>query len=232
MKYIFIHLRVMVFIVCYVIKAFTPSNIHFPSFAYTHLINEQNIIDKVFFAPRDAETIEAVLVGLIQSTQTSISGALFRLSNKRIIQELIAAHKRGVIIDVILDPSALSASQEISKLSHAGIPLSLCTLRYGILMHHKFLIFKDTLACPENNLTPIPAVVATGSLNLTEHGFSNRENINFRDNVQIVNAFIQENTALKAETDRYVLTRKKSSKAGEYLKKFIPYILALKRFLH
>ena len=215
----------------YALNAFIPPTTDFSSFAYTHLMNERNAIDKVFFAPRDADTIEAVLIGLIQSTQTSIKGALFRLSNKRIIQELIAAHKRGVVIDIVLDPSALSASQEISKLSHAGIPLSLCILRHGILMHHKFLVFKDTLFCPENNLTPLPTVVATGSLNLTEHGFSNRENINFRDEPHIVDAFLKENAALKETTDRYVLTRKQRSKTGEYLKKIALYVSAIKRFL-
>lgn len=180
---------------------------NFASFAYITLVDEQYSIDKVLFAPADASTIESVLIGLIRSTCTAITGALFRLSNKKIIEELIAAHNRGVVIDIILDPEAMSASKEISKLSHAGIPLALYNQKkYGTYMHHKFLIFHNTLACAENNYIPVPAVVAYGSLNLTQQGFNgNRENINFRNKCDIVNAFIHEITQLKDGTDRYVL---------------------------
>ena len=185
----------------------------FASFAYTQLVDEQHTIDKVLFAPTEATTIESVLIGLIRSTQTSIVGALFRLSNKKIIEELIAAHQRGVIIDIILDPEAMSTSKEISKLSHAGIPLSLYNQKkYGTYMHHKFLIFHNALACAENNYIPIPAVLAYGSLNLTQQGFNgNRENINFRDKSSIVNAFMNEITQLKEGTDRYILARSEPS---------------------
>lgn len=183
-----------------------PGASNLPSFAYKELVEENNIVDRCFFAPQDSLTIESVLIGLIRSTQDAIRGALFRLSNKNIIAELIEAHKRGVTVDIVLDPDAMSASQEISKLSHAGITLALYNQKkYGTYMHHKFLIFHNTLACEQNNYTPIPAVVAFGSLNLTENGFKNRENINFRNKEHVVEGFKQQMDYLKDGTDRYML---------------------------
>ena len=178
-----------------------------PTFAYKTLVDEENIIDTVLFAPNDSSIIESILIGLIRSTETSIVGALFRLSNKKIIEELIAAHQRGVIIEIILDPEAMSASQEISKMSHAKIPLYLYNQKkYGTYMHHKFLIFYNTLGCSYNNYSPISAIVVHGSLNLTQQGFNgNRENINFRNKKTIVNAFTNEIANLKTNTDRYLL---------------------------
>lgn len=192
-----------------------PDTSNFAAFAYTNLINKDNTVDKVLFAPHDAPIIERVLIGLIRSTETAIVGALFRLSNKKIIEELIAAHNRGVVIDIILDPEAMSASQEISKLSRAGILLSLHShKKSNAYMHHKFLIFRNTLSCAQNNNTPIPAVLASGSLNLTEQGLKgNYENISFRTNEEIIGAFTHEITELKKGTDTYVLTNTQSSRS-------------------
>lgn len=187
---------------------------------YTQLLDKSGAIDKVFFAPRDAATIENILIGLIRSTQTEISGALFRLSNKRIIEELIVAHQRNVKINIILDPEALSTSQVISKLSHAGIVLSLYNNKtYGTYMHHKFLIFRDTLACQQNNFVPVPQVISFGSLNITEKGLSNNENITFRDKPEIVQAFVNEIEELKKKTDSYELIPNTTTPSSSIIRK-------------
>lgn len=191
---------------------FTQTTIDLSNWAYIQLIDDNNVIDKVFFAPHDSVIIESLLIALIKSTRTSISGALFRLSNKKIIDALIEAHHRGVVIDIVLDPEAVTASKDISKLSHAGIPLALYNQKkYGTYMHHKFLIFSDTLACDKNNYVPEPAVVIYGSLNLTNNGFNgNRENINFRNRKEVVQAFVHEVEELKKGTDSYTLTNTES----------------------
>jgi phosphatidylserine/phosphatidylglycerophosphate/cardiolipin synthase-like enzyme len=150
------------------------------------IISEDSaFVDSVFFTQTDGrDSVEAIFTGLIRSEQEKISGALFRLSNKKITAELLEAHRRGIKIEIVFDPGAIG--KQILELSKAGIPLFIYnTTKYSSLMHHKLLLFNETL-----DGRPI---VSTGSLNLTEAGLgSNAENVTMRDKKDIFDGFYDE----------------------------------------
>lgn len=172
-------------------------------FAMDTLIQEDDTIDSAFFTQQERATIENVLVGLIRSEQENISGALFRLSNKKITQELLRAHKRGVDIQIVFDPGAIGA--QVLALAQAGIPLLVYDpKRFPALMHHKFLLFKNTL----DGRT----VLSTGSLNITEAGFAaNAENLTVRDNGGWIQKFYNEFERLREKSQQLKSSLKKQT---------------------
>jgi len=161
-------------------------------FAMDTLIQEDGTIDSTFFTQQGRGTIEDVFVELIRSEQESISGALFRLSHKKITQELLRAHKRGVDIQIVFDSGAVGA--QVLALSHAGIPLLVYgPKKFPALMHHKFLLFKNTL----DGRT----ILSNGSLNITEAGFTvNAENVRMEDNGKKIQEFYNEFELLREKS--------------------------------
>lgn len=146
------------------------------------LINSKGVIDCVKFCPDKTGEIEQTIIGLIRSSK-KIEGALYLLSKRTIIDELIAAHQRGAKVDLVFDPSALT-TQALFKLPKSGIPLKIyvagdfSATKFASLMHLKSLIF--TNAFGRKN------VVASGSMNLTNNGLGkNQDQISFRDDPTI-----------------------------------------------
>lgn len=90
---------------------------------------------EVWFSPQD-KAIQNGLQPLIAGAQRRIDVAMFYLTNKYVTAELIAAHKRGVGVRVIVD--ATSARSKYSKhewLREAGIPVKV--ENWGGKMHMK-----------------------------------------------------------------------------------------------
>ena len=90
----------------------------------------------------------------IRLAHKSLKVALFTCTHPALVSELIAAHKRGVLVDIVVDlHSSLGASRKaIEQLKEAGIRVSTSG---GIeLFHHKFLIIDDhTLVSGSANWT-------------------------------------------------------------------------------
>ncbi len=172
------------------------------------LVAPNGRVDTVLFCPQDGQLVEDILIGLIRSSK-KITGALFRLSEKNIIDELLAAHKRGIPIQIVFDSGALSAgSASLSSLAQAGVSLFLFDSkkeapkinRYETLMHHKFLVFQGTLGGRN--------IVAFGSMNVTQSGLGkNSENFAFRDEPTIVKKFIDEADRLKEHSNKFVFSK-------------------------
>ncbi len=109
-----------------------------------HALKESNGVERfaiatteveVWFSPQDKAMRNGVQV-LIAQAERRIDVAMFYLTNKYVTAELIAAHKRGVDVRVIVD--ATSAQSKYTKhelLREAGIPVKV--ENWGSKMHMK-----------------------------------------------------------------------------------------------
>ena len=168
-------------------------------------------VDHVFFAPDDSEIYKSIIRGLIQMTeaQGKIRMAAFRLTDKDICQDLIAAHARGVSVEAVFDPGAVTTAfySGVFLLCKAGIPvyqyipvgLTPASSRsllpggrasYLSIMHQKTMIFENT--CKGKNF------VVFGSLNFTTAGFyGNEEAVQVRNKPELITAFLDHFELLK-----------------------------------
>lgn len=108
------------------------------------------------FTPWD--DVEAVLAGVIGDARKQILVQAYLLTSKKIASTLVAAHRRGVEVLILLDAAQLtrSTSQVVPKLAAAGIPVWLET-KYQNAHNKVIIVDADTVH---------PAVV-TGSFNFT-----------------------------------------------------------------
>lgn len=137
-------------------------------------------IAHVLFVPDT--NVKTLLVGLIQNERESIYGALFRLSDKDVVQALCDAHRRGVKIKLVVDCSGLQDRYEkISLLVKSGIDVHQYKVPTSTL-HHKFFIFGNN-----NYYGPI---VWTGSANATQSGLlKNQENVHLINETALINGY-------------------------------------------
>ena len=138
-----------------------------------HLIDSSRQTQSFFTTIHD---IPSIILELINQAQESISVEAFSLTDVRIADALIAAHKRGVKVSVIMDESKMKERHSKSqKLINNGICVMCydCSLRSNYkkkdwsepLMHHKCIQFDGK-------------TVITGSANLTKAaGADNMETI-------------------------------------------------------
>ncbi|MDE3046217.1 MAG: hypothetical protein KGJ02_06195 [Verrucomicrobiota bacterium] len=79
----------------------------------------------------------------IRTATRSLSIALFTFTHPALIEEVIAAHNRGVKVHVIMDlHSSLGASNKaVEKLKSSGVRISMS--RGLQLLHHKFILIDD-----------------------------------------------------------------------------------------
>ena len=117
---------------------------------------------EVWFSPEDKAMRRAVQP-LIAGAKHRIDLAVFYLTNKYVTADLIAAHRRGVDVHVIVD--ATSAQNEYTKhelLREAGVPVKV--ENWGGKMHMKAAVIDGS-------------TVVVGSMNWTSSGeFANDEN--------------------------------------------------------
>lgn len=154
------------------------------------------VIDSMFFTPDQTYVAKQVLIGLIDAETSKIECALFRITDTDITQALINAHRRGVVIEMVVDTGALGLEHysTVSALESQGIPIYVyqpvelfnATNNYGkprrykvgnvkafvrayeSIMHHKTLIFYNTIG---------GSVIAYGSLNPTNAAFNGNEEL-------------------------------------------------------
>lgn len=162
-------------------------------YTYKKLIVPGKKVKKVFFVPD--EDIKILILGLIHSTQpkTRLRIAVYQLTDKDIVDALILAHKRGVLIEIITDKSALyNRYERVSELRALGIPIHVYGGKYYSIMHNKFFVFEHTLGGK--------TIVVTGSANATIGGTTrNEENICIMENKMIVDQYRKKFDALKQQ---------------------------------
>jgi len=96
------------------------------------------IVQEAAFSP-GMECLQAIQRCLRGARETA-DICVFTLSDDRISEEVMAAHRRGVKVRIVTDnDKEYDAGSDISRLRDAGIPLAVD--RTSAHMHHKFAIF-------------------------------------------------------------------------------------------
>lgn len=123
--------------------------------AMDHIKNHKNLSHKLFTV--DDQLLELWLLPyqgnaplerlrtLIQNATQSLSVAMFTLTHPVLLQELIAAHERGVLVKVFLDATSAqgASARALKTLVDAHIPVYLST---GLpLLHHKLMLVDETI---------------------------------------------------------------------------------------
>jgi len=104
-----------------------------PSQSMPVLIGEDQI--SVYFSPQDDAMVKGILP-LIAASKETVNVSVFYLTDKRVTAELLAAHRRGVQVRIILDATAAQngySKHEVLRL--AGVPVKVET--WGGKMHMK-----------------------------------------------------------------------------------------------
>jgi cardiolipin hydrolase len=150
-----------------------------------------------FFAPDDKWY--KTLLSLIEQEKESIRIAVYLLTDKRLAQALCQARMRGVVVEVVTDPSCVNdKSNKLSMLCQAGIPVYVYVpADRGImsnLMHHKFALFTHSLY--ERPL------VWTGSANGTQSAEFHQENILVVDDPEVCTQYKKQFERLKQRSKK------------------------------
>lgn len=127
--------------------------IAFPTFA-------ESLVE-VGFSPGSAEELA---IKAINSARHSVYLAAYSFTSKPIAAALLAAHRRGIDVEVVLDKSNATAKYSGETfLIHAGIPVRID--REHAIMHNKYMVIDGH-------------TVETGSFNFTKAAaHTNAENV-------------------------------------------------------
>lgn len=121
----------------------------------------------VYFSPED--DVASRLITLIDHEESQVLVAVYCLTHRGVADALVRAKKRGVNVEVIVDPFSLNSRYTVPKLKQGGIEVSVWDPDMAVpkeggkvarrkdrrpLMHDKFCVFGDQ-------------VVWTGSFNFT-----------------------------------------------------------------
>ena len=138
---------------------------------------------------------------LVAKEKKSILVAAYMLTDKRIVQWLCEAHKRGVRVEVVTDMSCLRERfNKLGELYECGIPIFICMAdkkAKSSLMHNKFILFESNIYGRK--------IVWTGSANLTRSAFNelHHENVVILDDVPAYHEYQKRFSYLKKQSERY-----------------------------
>ncbi len=135
----------------------------------------------VLFSPGDAPRVR--IQSLIGHTRSALDICVFTITDDRIADAILSAHRRGVKTRIITDDDkAHDLGSDIKKLAKAGIAVR--RDRTDAHMHHKFALFDSR-------------ILLTGSYNWTRAAArENEENVIVTDDHRLVSAFVRQFDAL------------------------------------
>lgn len=135
---------------------------------------EQLPTAETYFTPGD--NCPRKIAHLLAGTRTSVDICVFTITDDRISQPIIDAHRRGINVRIVTDDEkAFDAGSDIDDLVRAGVPVRVDRTSYH--MHHKFAIFDRKL-------------VLTGSYNWTRGAAEyNEENFIVSEDARFVRSF-------------------------------------------
>ncbi|XP_025190356.1 mitochondrial cardiolipin hydrolase-like [Melanaphis sacchari] len=84
------------------------------------------------------------IIFCLQRARKSMDICVFSISNKPIANEIVNAHKRGILVRIIVCNCILVISNEIKMFMRAGITLKYQENYTNSYMHHKFAIIDST----------------------------------------------------------------------------------------
>ncbi|MFI0435776.1 MAG: phosphatidylserine/phosphatidylglycerophosphate/cardiolipin synthase family protein [Parachlamydiaceae bacterium] len=123
-------------------KSMDETGSHTPLLHREAMINNQNL--EVWILPDDPSAV-ARLIELIRQAKKSIKIAMFTWTRPDLAQEVIAAAKKGIDVEIVIDRySGKGASTTVVKLLQKHhIPIHLST--GNKLMHHKLAVIDDEI---------------------------------------------------------------------------------------
>ncbi|GGG17595.1 phospholipase D-like domain-containing protein [Pontibacter amylolyticus] len=150
--------------------------------------HQQRITSHAFFSPGD-DCLNAI-IACMDAAEESVKICVFTISDNRITESIVRAHKRGIAIKIMTDNHKLhDAGSDIQELAARGLEVRIDKTRNH--MHHKFAIFDELR-------------VLTGSYNWTRSAaLYNHENILITDNRSIVQDFSEEFDRLWQDMMKY-----------------------------
>ncbi|MCB9745526.1 MAG: hypothetical protein H6740_23305 [Alphaproteobacteria bacterium] len=139
---------------------------------------------RAFFGPGDPMVEQ--LESLVRRAQRRIDVAVFTITDNRLAQALLDAHRRGVQVRVLTDDEkAHDKGSDVFALAERGVPVRFDHSPFHF--HHKFAVFDDD-------------TLVTGSYNWTRGADrDNRENFTVLRDAQLVRQFSQAFEALWLE---------------------------------
>lgn len=145
---------------------------------------------KLYFSPQDH--LADHLISYIEKESKSIHVAVYCLTHRGISEALVKAKKRGVEVEVIVDPFSVKARSPVVRLAGSGIPVYVwdpgfdpAKRKKAPIMHDKFCIFGGKS-------------VWTGSFNFTyEADTVNRENALYLEEPEHAKKFLDQFRSMK-----------------------------------
>lgn len=170
----------------------------------------------VFFSPDD--NVMDLLLALIAREEKSICVAAYMITDKKVAQKLVEAHKRGVRVELIADTCCIkSDAGNISSLATHTIPVYVYqgvapSSAMSNIMHHKFIIFGKNIG---NR-----SFVWTGSFNFTHSAQQyNQENVVILSDPYAIEQFSKHFEVLKKRCVSYCYAPKGKQKVAKKTKK-------------
>ena len=138
---------------------------------------ETSSIAEAHFSP--GEDCRRQLLDLLVSARTSIDISVFTISDDRLVDAILTAHKRDVYVRVITDDDkARDQGSDIYYLIDQGLPVRMDSSQSH--MHHKFSVIDKK-------------ILVNGSFNWTRSATDyNQENILVTDEPKLVSAYVME----------------------------------------
>jgi phosphatidylserine/phosphatidylglycerophosphate/cardiolipin synthase-like enzyme len=99
------------------------------------------------------EEIRTMLRGALRLARHRVLGEVYTLTDPEVIAELVAAHKRGVDVRVLLDPNQVYNRHAYSVLRDGGVAVRWYPVPRGVLLHAKIGLFDTLLVLGSANWT-------------------------------------------------------------------------------
>jgi len=152
---------------------------------------------QVLFSPEDQ--VADQLIALIAAEKKSIKAAVYCLMHRGISKALIDAHRRGVNVEVIVDPYSVKSRSPVKSMVAEALPVFVWDppevmkeSKSGKKVKQKKPLMHDKFCVLGNNK------VWTGSFNFTfEAANRNQENVVVLENTQVATQFLAEFERLK-----------------------------------
>ena len=136
------------------------------------------IRDETHFAPYDDPA--SVIVSLAHSAVRSIHIDIYGFTYVPLMDELIAAHARGVTVNIVADHTQAEGTAEkpqLQRLVDAGIAVLIGTSSRGAIDHSKYLVIDE-------------AVVGFGSFNFSDSARAQDNTFSVRSDAGLVASFL------------------------------------------
>lgn len=167
---------------------------------------EQRLFDAVgdikaaLFAPSD--DLRSTLLYLIEKEQKHISIAMFAFTDKDFAHALAEAQRRGVLVEIVVDPSNMYGRyNKLDDLQNGSVQIFVYNpnrfnKKIPGAMHNKFVLFEKNI---QNK-----SLIWTGSFNFTRAAHQrNQENVVVLDDSMVVQKFAEQFKELKKYADTY-----------------------------